>query len=181
MKKYSVIIFLLFIGILKSYGQMVVSDPTSYAYYVQQLNKATETMKVAKEQVSTLKETKEQLEKFNEKLKNVTTFLRVVDESNRSISTINRCVNSIENMDGVDIRVINNTLQKLLRLGEQAIGNIQDIKEILKSNNIKMNDSDRLNIVETKLKETRELSAEASITLRRLNQIQRTTTWINKF
>lgn len=182
MKKYSAIIFLLFIGISKSYGQVgIVSDPTSYGYYAKQLTTATEAMKVANEQVSTLKKTKEKLEKFNAKLQNITTFLRVVDESERSVSSIDRCINDLKKMEGVDIRIINNTLRKFLMIGSKTTGNIKDIQEILKSNNINMTDKERIELVDIKLKEMRDLSAEANITLRRVNQIQRTTNWINKF
>ena len=53
--KTSVLISVLaFAWSVNSHGQMAVTDPISYTYYIEQINKVTETIKNGKETVATL-------------------------------------------------------------------------------------------------------------------------------
>lgn len=182
MKKLYLIFFILFSFIGKSFSQVgVVTDPGSYAYYAQQIEQATQTINVANKQFSILKEAKEKLEKFNEKLKSVSTFARAVDQSGRTVKTINDCISSIKSIDGVDMRVINHNVKKCIRLGERVNDNISDIKEILKSDNLNMSDRDRIDKVEEKLKDMREISSETDVLLRHIKQVKSMNRWVTKF
>lgn len=167
MKRLIITLLILCAGMYYAHGQAaVVTDPTSYAYFGQQLQQATTTIQIAEQQLSHLQKAKDRLEKINSAIKKISSYGKIIIQTQNTIESVNTCISELRKLNNLSPQIINKTVNKCLLLSQQVTATVADVTEALKPGSLNMSDKERLDMIDKTISELRGITLETDLLLR---------------
>jgi RecA/RadA recombinase len=136
---------------MQGQGAMVVTDPGSLAQILNLVKTGAEQVKSVNEQVNILKDAKDAIETVNGYLKTARTVERAVSQSKNTIEVLNKFTNGISSFGNLDPAYISSLTGQLRTYYAGVNDNVEEITDLLTDGKLKLNDAERLNLINEKL------------------------------
>ena len=161
---------LLFLGEANSQG-MPVYDNTNFISLTKSLVESGKQTSELLKTVNFLKEQKENIEKVNEVVKQLKAVKELTRNNHRLFSLVKNDLQQILNSPYIKQDEVVRISDSFNRIIEEAVSEMDYVKEVLSSNNLKMTDADRVGILKDKEQQSKEMVAEIESKARRYREI----------
>jgi len=161
MKKLILLIIICSLYIGQITGQVVVSDPSSLAQITELVKTGAEQTKKMEEQVSFLKEAKENVEIVSSYLKKASVVERSIKQSKSTIETLNKLTSGLSSFGNLDPAYISRLTSTLHNFYVNVNNNVNDIADLLVDGKLKVNDAERIDLINQKLDEIHLMEVKA--------------------
>lgn len=139
------------LGQMQGQGAMVVTDPGNLAQILNLVKTGAEQTKSINEQVNMLKDAKDAIEVVNSYLKNAQTVERAISQSKSTIEVLNKFTSGISSFGNLNPEYISSLTRTLNSYYSGVNDNVNEITDLLTDGKLKMNDAERLNMINEKL------------------------------
>lgn len=182
MKKILLLLLLSVIN-LTGYAQFlpsVVHDPVNYGQLALILEDGMEQTQKIQQQITFLQDARKAVTVVNSALKSLNTIEKVLDLSKTTISQIENVRSRIQGLNS-DPKYITASANYCMRNIRQATTNITFIADVLSDNALRLNDSERLNLIQQKMSEMELISSRVNRTLRQMERINKKANALKSF
>lgn len=164
-------LFILFISVIvlnvnKIHAQMAVTDPAmlkaTISNWSSQLKQAKEQYEQMKEQTQFIQEGLDQVKKVNVLIRNSQKVKNIINNQVKIISLLSTTSNS-DGFQIQDYKAHQAYLRRVEQLSKKSLDNLNMLKMILTDNGLKMNDYERLKLIDDVDKSTNGILYEASV------------------
>jgi hypothetical protein len=169
---------------LLCYGQAIVTDPTSYAYYAQQLaaqteqhmtatqqliqaqesfSKLQETVKEAKKQTTFIKDARKALQKVNSKLRTLGQVERTLSYNKSTLIRTKDAIAFCKQSEQFSDREIGNILYNFTQLTNATNNTLSLLNAVLKDDFFEMSDAERIELLTRMENEARQARQDVDL------------------
>lgn len=158
----------------------VVHDPVNYSQLALILEDGIEQTQKIQQQITFLQDAKKAVTVISSAFKSLNTIERVLDLSKNTIAQIENVRSRIQGLN-TDPKYITASASYCMRNIHQATTNITFIADVLSDNALRLNDSERLNLLQQKMSEMELICSRVNRTLRQMERINQKANTLKSF